>query len=152
MPKASVQLQDNYKTVIHLRDHTIIADEPASEGGTDAGPTPVELLLASLGACAAITAKLYANRKGWPLEGVTVNLSNERFKAGDYPAYSGEADFVNEFRQHIEFHGPLSHEQRERLLEIAGKCPVHRILTSPNFVIDELVDTDLPEREQPPAH
>lgn len=152
MPKASIQLQDNYKTVIRLRDHTIIADEPASEGGTDMGPTPVELLLASLGACAAITAKLYANRKGWPLEGVTVNLSNERFKASDYPAYSGEADFVNEFRQIIEFHGPLSGEQRERLLEIAGKCPVHRILTSPNFVIDELAGSDLPEREQPPAH
>jgi putative redox protein len=142
MVQVKLQLAEGLRTTVQLRDHILIVDEPATEGGGDQGPTPTELLLASLGACAAITCKMYAGRKGWALEGVEIDLSMEKFKAVDYPTYSGAADFVNEFRQRITFKGDLTQEQRERLLQIAGKCPVHRILTAPNFLYEELALVD----------
>ena len=142
MNEAKVRLDEGMKTSIQIRDFTLIADEPESVGGTNLGPTPKELLLGALAACAAVTARMYAQRKGWPLEGVEVDVSTERFKAVDYPGFTGTADFLNEFRQRIQFKGPLTHEQKERLLEIAGKCPVHRILTEPNFLFEELVLDD----------
>ncbi len=145
MTKASVRLDTGYQVVIQVRDHTLIADEPVSDGGQNQGPTATELLLGALGACAAITTKMYAGRKQWPLEGVEIDLNTERFKAPDYPAYVGAESFVREFRQRIVFKGPLTHEQKERLLEIAGKCPVHRALTEPSFMIEELVDSIIAE-------
>nr|AUN37627.1 hypothetical protein [uncultured bacterium] len=145
MTKAVARLDSGYKTVIHVGKHTLIADEPVSDGGTDQGPTAKEYLLAALGACATITMKMYAARKKWPLEGIEIDLSTERFKTGEYPAYSGEGDFVHEFRQQIVFKGDLTEEQKLRLIEIAGKCPVHRALTEPNFMIEELVDQIIAE-------
>ena len=143
MLNMTVHLGDGFETRIETRGLTTIADEPLEEGGTNKGMTPRELLLGSLGACAAITAKLYAQRKGWPLEGVEVNLSTERMKASEYPGYTGTSANVSEFRQMIHFKGDLTDEQRTRLLEIAGKCPVHRILTEDNFVIDELLTDEM---------
>ncbi len=142
MSKATVHVGQSMQTTITARHHAWIADEPLSADGTDTGPTPMEMLLGALGACAAITARMYAQRKGWPLQGVDIELEFQRFKKVDYPTYSGESDTVNEFRQRIVFHGPLSDEQKTRLLEIAGKCPVHRILTQPNFLFEELVEED----------
>ena len=141
MTKATLRLDQGYQATVQVRGFTIISDEPIEDGGTNAGPSPKELLLAALGACAAITAKMYANRKGWALEGVEIDLSTARHKTPDYPAYTGEGDFVHEFRQRIVFKGDLTHEQKLRLLEIAGKCPVHRALTEPSFMIEELVDS-----------
>jgi uncharacterized OsmC-like protein len=82
---------------------------------------------------------LYARRKGWPLEGVEINVDLERFKKEAYPVYTGSSDVVNEIRQCLVFLGPLSDEQKRRLMEIAGKCPVHRVLTQPNFLIEEML-------------
>ena len=145
MAKATVRMDDGMKVVIQSRDFTVIADEPESDGGTNLGMTPKELMLGALGACAAITARMYARRKGWALEGVEIDLTTDRHKAPDYPAYTGAGDFVHEFRQRIHFKGDLTHEQKQRLLEIAGKCPVHRALTEPNFMIEELVDEIIAE-------
>ncbi len=145
MSKATVRLDEGYKATIQIRDHTLIADEPESDGGNNLGPTSKELLLGALGACAAITMKMYALRKGWQLEGVEIDLSTERYKTPDYPAYAGEGDFVHEFRQRIALKGDLTPEQKERLMQIAGKCPVHRALTEPSFMIEELVDTIIAE-------
>ena len=145
MTKVRVRLDEGYKATIQVRDHTLIADEPVSDGGTNAGPTSKEYLLAALGACAAITIKMYASRKGWALEGVEIDLSTERHKATNFPAYTGEGEFVHEFRQRIALKGALTDEQKERLLEIAGKCPVHRALTEPNFMLEELVDSIIAE-------
>ncbi len=142
MVQAKLRLDEGLRATVQLGKHTIIVDEPVADGGTDQGPTPTELLLASLGACAAITCKMYAARKGWALEGVEIDLKMEKLKAADYPSYSGAADFINEFRQRITFKGDLTQEQRERLLQIAGRCPVHRILTAPNFLYEELVLVD----------
>jgi putative redox protein len=138
MAHVTVRLDGSYQTIVQARGHAWIADEPIKEGGSNTGPTPMEMLLGALGSCAAITARMYALRKGWPLESVDVSVSMRRFKKVDYPEYAGESDVVNELRQSISFHGPLSPEQKSRLLEIAGKCPVHRLLTQPNFLIEEL--------------
>jgi putative redox protein len=148
MSEVRVTAGNSYRTTLTAGDQTWIADEPVSEGGEGAGPTPMQMVIGALGACAAITARLYAQRKGWPLEGVEIVVSHEKFKKIDYPAYTGEADFVNELRQMIVFHGPLTDEQKSRLLEIAGKCPVHRLLTQPNFLTEELlIDTAIDEVE-----
>ena len=139
MSSVKLRQDEGLRTTIQAGNHTIIVDEPAIDGGTDLGPTPMDLVLSALGACAAITAKMYAARKGWPLEGVEIDVSMEKFKGVDYPGYIGSSDFVHEFRQGIVFKGPLTHEQRERLLQIAGKCPVHRLFTTPSFLFEELV-------------
>ncbi|MBE2271060.1 MAG: OsmC family protein [Anaerolinea sp.] len=143
MVNVTVRLEDGYKTLIETRNVTAVADEPLEEGGTNLGPTPRELLLGALGACAAITARMYALRKGWALEGVEVSVSMDKLKAADYPGYTGSSENVNEFRQMIHFKGDLTDEQRERLLQIAGKCPVHRILMDDNIIIEELLTDEM---------
>lgn len=133
MPETTVTLRDGYKAEIRSRSHVYYADEPTEAGGTDAMATPTEMLMGALGACIAITCKLYAERKGWPLDSVEVRVDFERFNGKDYPAYEGDAQFVHEIREQITFHGDLSDEQRERLLDIATKCPVSRVIEFPAF-------------------
>lgn len=141
MTKVTLRLDQGYLAVTHAGNHTIIAHDPEEEGGVSLGPSAKELLLAALASCAAITAKMYANRKGWALEGVEIDVTTNRHKTSEFPAYQGDGDFVHEFRQRIVFKGDLTHDQKLRLLEIAGKCPVHRALTEPTFMIEELVDS-----------
>lgn len=140
MNEAKVTLREGYKTTISSGGHSVITDEPLSAGGQDLGPTPLQLMLGSLGACIATTVKLYADRKGWPLDGADVDVTMERFKAAEYAAYEGPEDFIHEFKVRIDLRGDLTEEQRIRLLEIAGKCPVHRALTMPVIILDELVE------------
>jgi uncharacterized OsmC-like protein len=102
---------------IEIGRHRLAADEPENSGGDDLGPSPHDFLLAALGSCTSMTLKLYADKKGWPLEKVTVLLAQS--KEGD----------VHVMRRTIELDGDLTDEQRARLLEIAAKCPVHKTLT-----------------------
>ena len=114
---------------IIARGHRWIADENASvAGGGDRGPDPYELLLAALGACTAITLRLYAGRKGWPLEDVEVSLRHDRVHAEDCADCETKVGLVDTIELELALHGPLDAEQRARLLEIAGRCPVHRTL------------------------
>lgn len=115
---------------IRAGTHRLTADEPEAAGGTDAGPDPYGLLLAALGACTSMTLLLYARRKQWPLEGVTVTLRHAKVHAADCEACETKVGFLDRIERDVALAGPLSDEQRARLLEIANKCPVHRTLTS----------------------
>ena len=140
MSSITVHTERGYRTAIQIRNHTVFADEMIQDGGTDTAPTPMEIMLGTVGACIAVTTKAYAQRKGWQLDGVSVELEMERIKREDYPVYTGEAAFVHEIREHIRFEGDLTHEQKARLLIIAGKCPVHLTLENPVFFVEKLVE------------
>ena len=135
-----VRCEQKYRTEIQIRNHTLIADELIQDGGADEGPTPMEMMIGTLGACIAVTTRAYAQRKNWPLEGITVEVEMERFKGEDYPAYTGEAPYVNEVREQIQFEGPLTDEQKAHLMAIAAKCPVHLTLENPVFFVEKWVD------------
>jgi uncharacterized OsmC-like protein len=117
--------------------HVLIADEPAGVGD-DLGPTPYDLLLASLGACTAMTLRLYAARKGWPLSGVSVQLAHDRAHADDSRDCETTPCRVERIERIVSLAGPLSDEQRDRLLEIAEKCPVHRTLMGEMRIVTRL--------------
>ncbi len=126
--------------VRHGTDHTFITDEPLEGGGEDAGPDPYTLLLAALGSCIAMTVRLYARRKEWPLERVTVRLRQKRIHAQDCAeCVNAPEGYVHRIERSVTFEGNLSEEQHARLQEIAHKCPVHKTLSSP-IVITELKD------------
>jgi putative redox protein len=110
--------------------HRFLADEPTDVGGLDSGPGPYDLVLAGLGACTSMTLRLYAERKELPLERVTVELSHSRIHAADCETCETKEGMVDRIERTIALRGNLDAEQRERLLEIADKCPVHRTLTS----------------------
>ncbi len=138
-----VRCDTDYQTTIQIRQHTLIADEPVQAGGTDAGPTPLEMFVSTMGACIAVTTRAYAKHKQWPLEGISVEIEMERIKSEDYAAYSGDAPYVNEVREDIRFEGPLTEEQKHRLMQIAAKCPVHLAVQYPTFFVEKLSDKTL---------
>jgi putative redox protein len=144
MVKATVRLTGatGYQTEIVSGSHRYLADEPADKGGTDTGPTPSQMAMGALGACIAITLRMYAERKKWPLEGVEIALDFERFAASDYAAYSGDELFVHEVRESIRLIGTLDATQTERLMDIATKCPVRRLIATPSFFVEELLDEE----------
>lgn len=131
-----------YQTRIDTGDLAVIADEPVDAGGDGLGPNPYELLLASLGHCTVLTILLYARRKNWSVDGVSVQLRHERFVVEE--ELDGEVirRKVERIVQEIALQGDLDYEQRERLLEIAGKCPVHRTITGDLEIIE--VDATAP--------
>lgn len=117
--KAAIGTQ-NYKTTLTANDHTIIADEPVAAGGEDLGFSPDELLSASLGACTAATLRMYANRKGWTeLTGIEVDITFNRLTGS------------SAMERTITLQGNITQEQKERLLYIANRCPIHQTLTHP---------------------
>jgi putative redox protein len=120
----------DYVQNISVGHHLFPADEPVDSGGLDAGPDPYELLLAALGACVSITVRMYAERKQWPLESVQVRLTYARVHAEDCAACDGEPRLIDAIDVEVSVVGDLSGDQRRRLIEIAGRCPVHRTLTS----------------------
>ena len=116
----------------HLLDgrHRLVADEPAALGGNDRGPGPYELLLMALGACTTMTLRLYADRKRWPLERVSARLRHSRIHAEDCADCETREGMLDRIERVISLEGRLDAAQRQRLMEIADMCPVHRTLTS----------------------
>ena len=110
--------------------HRLAGDEPEGQGGHDAGPSPYDYLLAALGTCTSMTLTMYARRKQWPLETVTVTLRHSRIHATDCAECETKEGHIDRIDREIALGGPLDEEQRARLLEIADRCPVHRTLTS----------------------
>lgn len=130
-----------YTTQLTSERHSIIADEPAPDGD-DLGPTPYELLLAALGACTSMTLLMYARRKGWPLHEVQVELTHDRVHAQDCENCEDDGSRIEVIRRHVMLAGPLSLEQRERLREVAARCPVHRTLTAAPRIEDTFTVED----------
>ena len=124
-----------YSHRILARDHDVPVDEPKDLNGEDTGPTPYEYMLGALGACTTITLRMYADRKGWPLEDVKVTLRHEKIHAKDCAECESEKGMVDRIERDIQLSGPLSDEQRERILAIADKCPVHKTLTTETRII-----------------
>jgi putative redox protein len=115
---------------IEVGPHRLPADEPTSAGGTDTGPNPYDLLLAALGSCKSITVTMYARRKDWPLESVTVRLRHDKIHVNDCESCESKDVLLDRIECDVEFSGRLTAEQRSRLFEISNRCPVHRTLTS----------------------
>ena len=113
--------QGRYQQQVTAGQHHLIADEPASMGGADAGPAPFDFIMSGLGACTSMTLRMYAERKELPLTKVSVELSHDKVEI--------EGVQRDRITRHITLEGDLSPEQRQRLLEIANKCPVHRALS-----------------------
>ncbi len=109
--------------------HQLVADEPMPIGD-DQGPTPYDLLLAALGSCTSMTVRMYADRKGWKLDRVQVTLRHKRIHAQDCADCETQAGWVSHIDRDIELTGDLDDDQRQRLLHIAERCPVHQTLTS----------------------
>lgn len=132
----------HYARELRLGPHFAKADEPAAQGGQDTGPNPYEYLLAALGSCTSITLRMYADMKKLPLERVTVQLKHRKVHANDSAGAAtepGHALKIDEIERHISLQGPLTAEQRQRLIEIANRCPVHQTLNSEIRIITALV-------------
>ena len=133
--------EDNFTTSIQTKNHTMIADEPASIGGDDFGPSPYEYLSASLVACTAMTLKMYAERKQWDLQEVFVYVSHSRKHSDDLGIELEKPTFLDHMSKKIRVIGNLDDKQKQRLKEIASKCPVHKTLAR-NVVFDTMLLAD----------
>lgn len=132
--------EEGFRTEISANGFSLVADEPVSYGGTNEGPSPYEFLMSALGACTTMTVQMYARRKGWPLGEALVRLSHHKIHAEDCRDCESQDRRIDKFTRELELIGELDQDQRQKLLEIAEKCPVHRTLTS-----EIRVDTTLKE-------
>ena len=115
---------------IEIGSHELYADEPVSFGGTESGPSPYDLLLAALGSCTSMTIGFYARKRRWPLENITVSLRHSKIHAIDCEECETKEGKIDRIELDVQLTGSLTDEQRAKLMEIAGKCPVHQTLTS----------------------
>lgn len=127
-----------YGQVINASGHPLRSDEPPRAGGHDTGPNPYDLLMAALGSCTSMTLRMYADRKQWPLEHVAVRLTHRKVHAEDCATCETKEGKLDRFDRLITVQGELDAAQRQRLLEIADRCPVHRTLHSEVWVVTQL--------------
>jgi uncharacterized OsmC-like protein/pimeloyl-ACP methyl ester carboxylesterase len=129
-----------FQQTISAGPHWMLADEPIGAGGEDTGPGPYDFVLAGLGACTSMTMRMYADRKSLPLERVTVTLTHSKIHAQDCAECETKAGMLDQIDRVIAIEGALDAEQRQRLMEIADKCPVHRTLTSEIHIVTRAAD------------
>ncbi len=136
---ASLDAEDGFTTQMKVGNHYMLADEPESFGGNDFGPSPYELVSAGLSACTVMTLQMYAKRKGWHLDNVEVHTSYSKTHAEDCENCEDTSAKIDTFHRELKITGNLDEKQRERLVQIADKCPVHKTLHSETQVITTLV-------------
>jgi putative redox protein len=129
-----------FQQTVTMGPHQMLADEPVAAGGTDTGPGPYDFVLAGLGACTSMTMRMYADRKALPLERITVTLQHSKIHAEDCAACETKAAMLDQIDRVIAIEGALDADQRQRLMEIADKCPVHRTLTSKVRIVTKAAD------------
>jgi uncharacterized OsmC-like protein/fermentation-respiration switch protein FrsA (DUF1100 family) len=129
-----------FQNTVSIGPHHLLADEPAAAGGEDSGPGPYDFVLAGLGACKSMTMRLYADRKSFPLERATVTLNHSKIYAKDCAECETKEGMLDQIEVAIGLEGPLDADQRQRILEIADKCPVHRTLTSEIRIVTRAAD------------
>lgn len=130
----------SFRTEVEAGPHRFVLDEPADAGGTGEGPTPYDMLASALGGCTAMTLNFYAKRENLPLEGVDVTVTHDRQHAKDCADCMTSSGYIHRFRVEIALRGPLTEEQRQKLLTIAGRCPVKKTLSS-EIKVDEVLTT-----------
>lgn len=135
-----VRSAGSFRNEIVAGRHQLVADEPVSAGGTDAGPTPYDLLSAALGTCTSMTLHFFAKRENIPLEGVEVSVANDRMYAKDCADCLTTAGYIHRFEVKLRFKGNLTSEQRERLLATAKRCPVYKTLSSEIRINETVVE------------
>ena len=129
MATITADLKEGFAVEIRDENHVWYADEPESMGGTDTGPTPYELLLSAVAACTCITVSMYCKRKGWKLHSISARYEHDRVHANDCADCDDDSKgFIDRVRSEIFIEGDFDEEQRERLTDIAGRCPVHKTL------------------------
>lgn len=144
MTSVLVRSRDNYQQEIIAGDHYLYADEPLHIGGDDTAPDPYSLLLAALGACTSITVRMYAKRKNWDLREVEIELTHGSDYTTDCENCADKAVKLEKVTMALNFQGNLDGEQRQRLFEIAKRCPVHQTLIGDIRVSHRLTDEDSP--------
>jgi putative redox protein len=128
----------SFRNDVEAGPHRWVLDEPVDAGGGGEGPTPYDMLAAALGGCTSMTLHFYAKRENLPLEGVDITITHDRQNAKDCSDCSTQNGWIHRFKVEIALHGPLDEAQRQRLLVIAGRCPVAKTLQS-EIRIDEVL-------------
>lgn len=140
MQPVVVRSHGGFRVDVEAGAHKFVADEPASAGGTDEGPTPYDFLSAALGACTSMTLHFLAKRENIPLEGVEVTITNDRMYAKDCADCITQSGYIHRFDVQIRLRGSLTPEQRERLMSTAKRCPVYKTLTNEIRINETLIE------------
>jgi putative redox protein len=135
-----LRTRGSFRTEVEAGPHQFVLDEPADVGGNGEGPTPYDMLAAALGGCTAMTLHFYAKREKLPLEGSDVSVTHDRQHVKDCADCASPSGFIHRFRVEIRLLGDLTDEQRQRLLAIAGRCPVAKTLQAEIRIDEVLVD------------
>ena len=130
MRDVQASLSGSFLTQLKIGEHSLVGDEPEAAGGTDQGPTPYDFLGAALASCTVMTLQFYAKRESLPLESAHATVKNQRIHAKDCQECNSDQGFIHRFDVTLRLTGPLSTEQREKLLQVAQRCPVYKTLSS----------------------
>ncbi len=131
--------KNNYKTVMTAGQHELVSDEPLKSGGKDLGPDPYDYLLMALGSCTAITMRMYANRKEWPVEDIYIEMRHNKVHAEDCEDCDDPKARIDKIEKEIIVKGDLDRDQIDRLLEISKKCPVHKTMIK-SVIVDSTIE------------
>ncbi len=138
MENVNVKFLKNLQHEVTIGDFKFIIDEPKDYGGDNKGPSPYKMLLAALGSCTSMTMLMYARRKAWDVQSIEIDLKHEKIQAEECENCETKAGKLDKITRYIKVKGNINEEQRQRLLAIAEKCPVHKTLTHESIIVDKI--------------